>query len=733
MGNMELKIEKLLANNPNPVLSVDKDGTVLYSNEASEPLLQEWGTKIGEKLPSSIGDLVLKTIFWNIPETKEVRVGKRVYLINFQPLPEEECVNIYGFDISDREILEEKLWECEEKYRNLIETANEGVWVTDTETVTTFMNQTMAEMLGYTIEEMIGKSALDFVDKDDMESSLIRIKSLQEGIKEKRYEMKFCYKDGSVVWSLVNSMPLINAEGKHIGNMSMHSDITQRKKAEEELKRTSEILKKRNQETINERQRLYNVLDTLPAMIILLTSDYHIAFANSRFRKRFGDPGGRHCYEYYFGFNQPCEFCESHKVLETGQPHHWEVRGPNGSVYEAYNLPFTDVDGSPMILEMDIDVTEQKKAEEKLQESENRYRNIVETANEGISIIDAEERITFVNKQIEDMLGYSSEELVGRPMWDFLSDESKAIIKQAFKKGRENINESLEVKFIRKDGSPLWTHTNAKSIFDKDGKFLGTLNLHTDITKRKEVEEALRNFEIARKKEIHHRIKNNLQVISSLLDLQAEKFRNRKNINESEVLEAFKESQDRVISMALIHEELYRGEELDKLNFSLYIKELANALFLTYRLGNADVNLSMDLEENILLDMDTAVPLGIIVNELVSNSLKYAFPDRDKGEIQIKLRKDENGENRSSIEESKSEDYKSTSFILTISDNGVGISENLDIEELDSLGLQLVTFLVDQLDGELELKKGNGTEFIIRFSVVEKNNYASEPAPHLIK
>lgn len=175
--------------------------------------------------------------------------------------------------------------------------------------------------------------------------------------------------------------------------------------------------------------------------------------------------------------------------------------------------------------------------------------------------------------------------------------------------------------------------------------------------------------------------------------------------------------------MALIHEELYRGEELDKLNFSLYIKELADALFSTYRLGNFDVSLSMDLEENILLDMDTAVPLGIIVNELVSNSLKYAFLNRDKGEIQIKFHKDNNRENRSNIEESKSEEYKTTSFILTISDNGVGISEDLDIKELDSLGLQLVIFLVDQLDGKLELKKGNGTEFIIRFTVVEKNNH----------
>jgi PAS domain S-box-containing protein len=730
---MKSKTEKLLANNPNPVLSVDKDGTVLYSNEAGEPLLQEWGTKIGEKLPSSIEDLVLKTIYWNSPETKEIRVGKRVYLINFHPLLEERCVNIYGFDISNRKELEEKLWECEEKYRSIVETANEGVWITDTKAVTTFVTQRMAEMLGYTTEEMIGKSAFDFIDKNGVESSLIRIKSQQEGIKEKEYEMKLCRKDGSVVWSLVSSKPLLDSQGKYIGSMRMYSDITQCKKAEEELKRTSEELEKRNQETINERQRLYNVLDTLPAMIILLTPDYHVAFANRRFRKKFGDPGGRHCYEYYFGFTQPCEFCESHKVLETGQPHHWEVSGPDGSYYDAYNLPFTDVDGSPMILEMDIDVTEQRKAEEKLRESEEKYRNIVETANEGILIIDDEAIITYANNKMTDMLGYTLEEGIGRSVLDFADEEGKTVLKQNLEKRRQGISGSYELKLIRKDGSPLWALINAKSLFDKDGKYMGAMSMLTDITKRKEAEEALNNFEAVRKKEIHHRIKNNLQVISSLLDLQAEKFRNRKNINESEVLEAFRESQDRVISMALIHEELYRGEELDKLNFSLYIKELADALFLTYRLGNADVSLNMDLEENILLDMDTAVPLGIIVNELVSNSLKYAFPDRDKGEIQIKFHKNENGEHRGSIEESTSEDYKSTSFILTISDNGVGISENLDIKELDSLGLQLVTFLVDQLDGELELKKGNGTEFIIRFTVVEKNNHASAPMPRLIE
>jgi len=165
--------------------------------------------------------------------------------------------------------------------------------------------------------------------------------------------------------------------------------------------------------------------------------------------------------------------------------------------------------------------------------------------------------------------------------------------------------------------------------------------------------------------------------------------------------------------MALIHEELYRGsggegEEFELLNFIPYIEELANNLFLTYRLGNNDISLNMDLEESILFDMDTAVPLGMIVNELISNSLKHAFKGRDRGEIRIELHREEN------------ENDESTNFILTVSDNGVGIPENLDIDDLDTLGFQLITTLIDQLDGGLELSRNNGTEFTMKFTVTKK-------------
>ena len=231
------------------------------------------------------------------------------------------------------------------------------------------------------------------------------------------------------------------------------------------------------------------------------------------------------------------------------------------------------------------DITEKKTVEEKLRENEEKYRNIVETANEGIYTVDAEAKITYTNSKLMKMLGYSLEECICRPMWDFICEDDKIIVKLNMEKRRQGIDEVNEFKLKRKDGSYLWTLVSAKPFFDKDGKFMGAVCMLTDITSRKEAEQTLANFEIARKKEIHHRIKNNLQVISSLLDLQAEKFKGRNDITDSEVIESFRESQNRVISMALIHEELYKGGGLETMNFSPYVEKLVNNLFSIYRLG----------------------------------------------------------------------------------------------------------------------------------------------------
>ena len=191
-------------------------------------------------------------------------------------------------------------------------------------------------------------------------------------------------------------------------------------------------------------------------------------------------------------------------------------------------------------------------------------------------------------------------------------------------------------------------------------------------------------------KEIHHRVKNNLAVISSLLSLQSN------YIKDKDDLELFRESQTRAKSMALIHERLYQSEDLKRIDFSDYIKTLSSDLFMTYA-GDPDrIKLNMDLE-HVLVDINSAIPLGLILNELISNSMKYAFPNGENGDINIKL------------------ESKEGEFILIVGDTGVGLPEGLDFKNTGSLGLQLVTSLTDQIDGNIELDQSKGTQFTIKF------------------
>jgi PAS domain S-box-containing protein len=290
----------------------------------------------------------------------------------------------------------------------------------------------------------------------------------------------------------------------------------------------------------------------------------------------------------------------------------------------------------------------------------------------------------------------------------YVHPDDRDYVDNAVKKALNGEPYSIEYRIISPDGENRIVHSQAEVIFDEKHTPVRMRGVLQDITERKKAEEALEKIDKIRIKEIHHRIKNNLQVISSLLDLQAEKF-----IDER-VREAFKEGQNRVISMALIHEELYKGEGTDRLNFSVYLKKLAQSLFQTYNLNSRNKHLRIDLEENAFFDMDIAVPLGIIVNELVSNSLKHAFIEDDKGEIRIHL-----------LREEKNSEMHKTLFSLTVSDNGKGISEDLELESVETLGLQLVSILVDQLDGEIELKRMQGTEFRIAFSIEEQCVFAN--------
>ena len=261
-------------------------------------------------------------------------------------------------------------------------------------------------------------------------------------------------------------------------------DLTDRKRAEEMLIER-EALRKVAEAVKAERQRLLDMLETLPAMICLLTSDYHVAFANRSYREHFAVSGGLHCYEYRFGFTNRCEFCESYKVLETGQPHNWESTGPDGRVLETHDLPFTDYDGSPMILKMDIDITERKKAEERIRLSNIYDRSLIEASLDPLVTIGPDGKITDVNEATERVTGYSRDELIDTDFLNYFTEPEKAKegYQEVFKKGRVS-DYALEIK--HRNGSTTSVLYNASVYKGESGEVIGVFAAARDITERNE-------------------------------------------------------------------------------------------------------------------------------------------------------------------------------------------------------------------------------------------------------
>jgi two-component sensor histidine kinase len=246
---------------------------------------------------------------------------------------------------------------------------------------------------------------------------------------------------------------------------------------------------------------------------------------------------------------------------------------------------------------------------------------------------------------------------------------------------------------IRKDGSRVAIELSMANLV-LDGHIIGRVGVARDITDRQYAEEQIRASLQEKEvllKEIHHRVKNNLQIISSLLNLQS------KYINDPSAHQMFIDSQNRVKSMALIHEILFRSRDITRIDFAEYIKTISVQIFRSYGAYSKKIGLEVQVKD-IMLDVDTAIPCGLIVTELVSNSLKHAFVDGREGSINISL-------------------FTSDSCTLTliVKDNGIGLSRDIDLQNADSLGLKLVRALVNQLAGQIEVDSTFGTTFMITF------------------
>jgi len=337
---------------------------------------------------------------------------------------------------------------------------------------------------------------------------------------------------------------------------------------------------------------------------------------------------------------------------------------------------------------------EKRKAEATLRESEKKYRNLIDQSSDAIYLL-YNNKYEVINQRFSELFGYKIEETNAPDfhLLNLVAPKSRPFIEERVNRLRrgEVLTPIYEFTAINKSGEEIECEASDSYIDYKETK--AVQGIIRDITERKRTEEQIQRDLKEKKvllKEIHHRVKNNLQVICSMLKLQAQE------IKDKQAFKLFEENWNRVYSMALVHEELYKSKDFSRINFQEYIEKITEVMFNTYRMNDI-VTLELDIQD-ISLTIDEAIPCGLIFNELVSNALKHAFPDARKGKIKIAIRSH------------KDRDYK---FI--VQDDGVGIPDGIDIEKPKSLGLDLVKVLTEQIEGSVTLERSKGTTFKVTF------------------
>ncbi len=598
-------------------------------------------------------------------------------------------------EVVERKRAEEALRVSEEQWKSLVENSSDHIMLLDTDYTIRFINHTVSDL---TREQVIGKSNFDFVPSDSHPAALECFERVARSGKAGRYETRYITTEGKTRYFDVRISPLMDKDGNITGFISTSNDVTERRQVEESLK--------------FERQRFSMLIETFPGFIYLQAPDYSVRYANQYFVEHFGDPAGRLCHEVLWDCKEPCEPCPTFKVFETKIPQIWEwSQSPDGRVYVIYDHPFVDSDGCELVLEIGVDITERKRAEEALRESKEIQDVILSNTDVLFAYLDREFNFVAVNQAYADAGHKRQEDFIGKNHFDLYPDaENEAIFNKVVETGEAQLFSAKPFKHPdQPDRGTTWWKWSLIPMKDESGNVQTLVFSLLDVTERVRAEEqvkaSLREKETLLQ-EIHHRVKNNLAVISSLLKLQAE------TIQDERVHVAFRESQNRIQAMVRIHEHLYRSSDLARIDMAQYVRGVANHLLRSF--GTRAIALRIDVAD-VELDIDRATPCGLIINELVSNALKHAFPPG--WQEADKLHPAESGPKVSvglRLHGGQCE--------LTVGDNGVGLPGDLQIESMghESLGLRLVNLLSRQLEGDLQVDREGGAIFRLTFAVPEK-------------
>lgn len=492
-----------------------------------------------------------------------------------------------------------------ELYKLIIETANEGIWMIDTNYLTVFANQKLADMLGCSLDEIIGKTFFDFMDADGIELANSNLSKVKSGISE-AHEFRFVTAKGEDLWTHINTSPVIE-NGTYSGALAMVTDIT---------------CKKQEESQSAENARLYKSLfDESPTPI------------------------------WDEDFSQVKIYIDKLKASGVTDVREYFESNPEKTI---------ECSGLMKVNNINKAVIELNEAKSKAYMIENYP------------------------------------ELINADSFEYAIRQFEAIAE-----GRTTCEFDVELRTFSGNMRHVhlkWTVVQGHEL-DYGRIYLST----TDVTKRIIAENALLKNSNKEKelllKEIHHRVKNNLQIITSLLKLQTN------SIEDQATIDLFEMSLHRINSMAIVHELLYQSKDFSQINYGQYINKLVHPLIESLKNPYSKINLHIDIKDDVSLNINTSIPLGLLINEIITNSLKHGLKEAEQGAIYLNIAIAGNNK-----------------YLMTIGDNGTGFAPNFELENATSLGLQLVTSLVEQLSGTIHRDfSRQGTHYVVSFEELKQN------------
>ena len=648
------------------------------------------------------------------------------------------------------EVLQQRLVELEErelvlseaKYRALVEGSSDFIYVLDSDGRFTFSNGEVEHLLGYTAEEIIGKHFTEVLHPEDAETLGHAFHERRTGERAtRRVEVRLNSQRGDTRDVEMDIRHFsISASGLYqdetfIGTHGVARDITERKYQETKHRALQQM-----RETVwsmTSPDNIQRVLDVLRECFDIMQIDFahcgvnivdmsdpptmqtYSTFESSSISKRgewmvadevslartIVDIWQHSVPAYCRDLENEDTYQDPERITELYGPVRAIIDVPfsHGTLTVCSDRPNAFPPRSIWFFqELAEALSEGFHRMEDLQQlalSEQRYRTLVETPNFVVLLIDAEGNYLYLSPQIHDWLGYAPEEFYSNfnLLQKLVHPDDLPTVQAHYLFDQPTSPAELEYRWCDRSGEFHWAQASIFPIYEnEEDRQIRRVNMIQiivqDITERRRAQEQIRSSLEEKEillKEIHHRVKNNLQIVSSLLHLQS------RNIKDAEIISAFDNSQHRIASMAMVHEELYRSEDLTRIDFSTYIHNLIDHLFESYNVDSHRIAIDIQVN-NAFLDIDTAIPLGLIINELVTNSLKHAFLADARGTIHISLNVPDE-----------------ENFRLVIGDDGRGFPGDVDLQHSPSLGLKLVDSLASQLKATFELDRSAGTSFVI--------------------